>query len=247
MRLKLICQDKNIDSQFLDGLNNQTPSEINDSSRIVDVNTIRGSSHITFYNKSDIPTGEREEIEKSKTNEESQNKEEDKINEDNSDKYSDEFEKIAKNDPFKRTKTIDDPIQEGENLFLPYDEKIDEECYNLNKIDNWVDTFYNLKTGIILEKYKELLSKSEYNKFFEALNYEYGINNYPLDLQKAFDIYKNAADSTIDTLSMYRLYHIYKKDYKKFNLEKRSHVLEKFYIMKCFTYLTSFEKLDDLR
>ena len=45
---------------------------------------------------------------------------------------------------------------------------------------------------------------------------------------------------------MYRLYHIYKKDYKKFNLEKRSHVLEKFYIMKRFTYLTSFEKYNRL-
>lgn len=99
-----------------------------------------------------------------------------------------------------------------------------------------------LKTGILLEKYQELLSKSEYSKFFEALNYEYGINNYQLDLEKAFDIYKNAADSTTDTLSMYRLYHIYKKDFKKFNLEKRSHALEKFYIMKCFAYLTPYEK-----
>jgi len=246
MRLKLICQDKNINSQFLDSLNNQAPSEINNSSRLRTVNTIRSSSRISFYNKSDIQTGEIKEIEKSKKNEESQNKEEDKNLVDNSDKYSDEFEKIAKNDPFKRTKTFDDPIQEGENLFLPYDEKIDEECYNINKIDNWADIFYNLKTGIILERYKELLSKSEFSKFFEALNYEYGINNYPLDLQKAFDIYKNAADSTTDTLSMYRLYHIYKKDYKKFNLEKRSHVLEKFYIMKCFTYLTSFEKYNRL-
>ena len=61
-------------------------------------------------------------------------------------------------------------------------------------------------------------------------------------MEKAFDLYKAAADSTTDTLSMYRLYHIYKKDFKKFNLEKRSHVLEKFYIMKCFAYLTAYEK-----
>ena len=94
-------------------------------------------------------------------------------------------------------------------MFFPFDEKIDEKCYNINKIENWADIFYNLKTGIILEKYRELLSKSEYSKFFEGLNYEYGINNYQLDLQKAFDIYKNGADLTTDTLSMYRLYHIY--------------------------------------
>ena len=133
-------------------------------------------------------------------------------------------------------------MKEGENMFLPYDEKIDERCYNINKIENWADSFYNLKKGIILEKYKELISKTEYKTFFEGLNYEYGINNYPLDLKKAFDIYKTAADTTTDTLSMYRLYHIYKKDYKKFNINERNHVLEKFYIMKSFTYLTSFEK-----
>ena len=133
-------------------------------------------------------------------------------------------------------------MKEGENMFLPYDEKIDERCYNINKIENWADSFYNLKKGIILEKYKELISKKEYKTFFEGLNYEYGINNYPLDLKKAFDIYKTAADTTTDTISMYRLYHIYKKDYKKFNINERNHVLEKFYIMKSFTYLTSFEK-----
>ena len=71
-------------------------------------------------------------------------------------------------------------------------------------MDNWANCFYNFKTGILLEKYKEIVSKTEFSTFFEALNYEYGINNYPLDLKKAFEIYKNAADNTTDTLSMYR-------------------------------------------
>ena len=102
-------------------------------------------------------------------------------------------------------------MKEGENMFLPYDEKIDERCYNINKIENWADSFYNLKKGIILEKYKELISKTEYKTFFEGLNYEYGINNHPLDVNKAFEIYKKAANTSTDTLSMYRLYHIYKK------------------------------------
>ena len=226
-RLKLICQEKNIDSQFLENIsNNQVYSENNILLRLRTVKTIHISSNISAS--------------------QSQNKKEDKKEVDNSDKYSDEFEKLKSNDPLKRLKTINDPIQEGENLFLHYDEKIDEKCYSLNKIENWADIFYNLKTGIILEKYQELLSKSEFSKFFEALNYEYGINNYQLDLKKAFDIYKNAADSTTDTLSMYRLYHIYKKDFKKFNLEKRSHVLEKYYIMKCFAYLTPYEKKEKL-
>ena len=152
MRLKLICQDNNIDSQIFDNFINQASSEITNSSRIRNVNTIRSSSRISYFNMSDIQTGEREEIEKSKKHEEFQNKEEDKNEVDNSDKYSDEFEKIKSNDPLKRAKTIDDLIQEGENLFLPYDEKIDEECYNINKIDNWADIFYNLKNRNYLRK-----------------------------------------------------------------------------------------------
>ena len=133
-------------------------------------------------------------------------------------------------------------FEKGEKIFLPNDEKIDKKCYEINNIENWSDLFYNLKSGIILERYRQIISKTENNKFFEALNYEYGINNYPLDTNKAFKIYKIAADTSPDTLSMFRLYRIYKKDYKKFGIKKRNFVLEKFYIMKCFTYLTPSEK-----
>ena len=249
VRLKLICQEKKIEFQFLENSINinksQASSELSNSSRIRKADSIHSSLQLSIFNRSSIHP---DDIARSKKMRESQKKieEENKVN--NSDKYSDEFEELQKNDPLKRIKTIVDPneelkvMQKGENLFLPYDEKIDEKCYNINNISNWAESFYNLKTGIILERYKELLSKSENSKFFEALNYEYGINNCPLDLQKAFEIYKNAADTTTDTLSMYRLYHIYKKDFKKFNIEKRIHVLEKFYIMKCFAYATPLEK-----
>ena len=133
-------------------------------------------------------------------------------------------------------------LQKGEKIFLPNDEKIDKKCYEINNIENWANCFYNLKSGIILERYNLIISRTENNKFFEALNYEYGINNFPLDTNKAFQIYKTSADTSTDTLSMFRLYRIYKKDYKKFNIRKRNFVLEKFYIMKCFAYLTLREK-----
>ena len=133
-------------------------------------------------------------------------------------------------------------FEEGENLFLPINKNLDEQCYKLNNITNWAESFYNLKSGVILQRYRQIMSKTEYNKFFEALNYEYGINNFPHDVNKAFKIYKTAAETSTDTLSMYRLYRIYKKDFKKFNLKKRNCVLEKFYIMKCYAYLTSREK-----
>ena len=245
IRLKLICQEKKIDSQFLENMNqrSQQGSEQNKNS-IRKISTIHSSlfSHI-LENKSSLNKEELEAREKAKKNKESINKEENK-----DDKYLEEFKECVKNNPLDRVKTIEVQneslmiIKEGENLFLPYDEKIDEKCYNINKIENWAEKFYNLKKGIILEKYKELISKTEFKKFFEALNYEYGINNYPLDLKKAFEIYKTAADTTTDTLSMYRLYHIYKKDFKKFDINERNHVLELFYIMKSFAYSTSYDK-----
>ena len=138
-------------------------------------------------------------------------------------------------------KNYEEILRKGEEM-IPIDEKSDEKCYEINNIENWADCFYNLKSGIILERYKQIISKTENKNFFEALNYEYGINNYPLDTKKAFEIYKTAADTSTDTLSMFRLYRIYKKDFKKFNMPKRNIVLEKYYIFKCYSYLTSKEK-----
>ena len=133
-------------------------------------------------------------------------------------------------------------FEEGEKILMPIDENEDKKCYEINNIENWAECFYHNKSGIITERYKQLMSRSENSKFFETLNYEYGINNCPLDINKAFEIYKTAADKTHDTLSMYRLYRIYKKDFEKFNLKKRNLVLEKFYLMKCYSYLLTNEK-----
>ena len=264
-RLKTICIEKNIDYQFL-GINNennpeQNNSQINNSSSRISFDEqsalqlresgynpsliIRKTRSIHYSSNSRSSLGQSS-IKRSALNvEETNNK---NLNDNDDDKYDKEFDEIVNNNPFKRLKTIEDPnedlfiIKTGENIFLPYDEKIDEKCYKMNKMDNWANCFYNSKSGILLEKYKEIVSKTEFSTFFEALNYEYGINNYPLDTKKAFEIYKNAADNTTDTLSMYRLYHIYKRDFKKFNINERSHVLEKFYIMKCFVSLPKLEK-----
>jgi hypothetical protein len=263
-KLKIFCEEKKIDSKFLDDINS---SQLNNSSRLRKVNTIHSSLNISLFDRSLIKPEEREEIERNNNYTKSKNKiEEDKKDEiekenieekkeenedNNSDKLSEEFREIEKNDPFKRLKTLEDPenpfvIKEGKDIFSTYDENIDRKCYEINNIENWAESFYNIKTGIILDKYKELISKSEFRTFFEALNYEYGLNNCEINLQKAFDIYKKAADTTTDTLSMYRLYHIYKRDFAKFNIKERNQILELFYIMKCFTYLTSFEKNNNL-
>ena len=267
-RLRNICIEKKIDYQFLDTNNENNHEQNNSQSK-------NSSSRISFDDQSALHPGEsqynprviirrtknihnssnfksnlgKSSIKRSTLNPEEANDK--NINDNNDDKYAKKFDEVVANDPFKRLETIEDPnklfiIKKGEEMFLPYDEKNDEKCYKFNKMENWADSFYNLKSGIILEKYKELISKTEFSSFFEALNYEYGINNYPLDTKKAFEKYKNAADNTSDTLSMYRLYHIYKKDFKKFNINERSHVLEIFYIMKCFSSLTELEKENEL-
>ena len=145
--------------------------------------------------------------------------------------------------PYQQSKNISvihNILKCGEQIY-PISEEIDNKCLQHNKIDNWADIFYNIKKGVFRKRYLEIMSKTENNKFFEALNYEYGINNHPLDLNKAYQIYKVAADTTNDSLSMFRLYRIYKSEYKKFNISKRDVVLEKYYLFKSCAYLPHHE------
>ena len=130
-------------------------------------------------------------------------------------------------------------FEEGENIF-PIDEnskKTEEKCDKLYKIDNWAETFYHLKVGKSRERFIELIKNSEYSPFLEGLNYEYGLNDLPKNLSIAFHIYKDAANNTTDSMSMFRMYHIYKNDFIKFNIPKRNRVLEKFYLFKCYAFL----------
>ena len=115
--------------------------------------------------------------------------------------------------------------------------KCDEEVNKLYKLEDWSQIFYYGKSEIIKQRFIKLVSKSEYSKFFEGLNYEYGINDKEKDIQKAFEIYKDAANNSTDILSMYKMYHIYKDEYEKFGLSKRNKILEKFYLFKSFSYL----------
>ena len=127
-------------------------------------------------------------------------------------------------------------IEEGETIY-PISEESDRKSMDIIKITNWAEIFYNIKQEKTKQKFNELVAKSEYAKFFVGLNYEYGINNTEQNIQKAFDIYKKSADNSIDPLSMYKMYHIYKNEYNKFNLGKRNRVYEKYYLYKCFANL----------
>ena len=132
--------------------------------------------------------------------------------------------------------TYEDIIKEGESIY-PLLDDVEKKSFEINNVKNWVDVFYTIKQGKTKLKFNELISKSEYSKFFEGLNYEYGINDKNKDIQKAFEIYKSGAENDIDVMCMYKLYHIYKNEFAKFNLQKRNRIFEKFYLFKTFSFL----------
>ena len=129
-----------------------------------------------------------------------------------------------------------DILEEAEKLY-PVSKECDDKCNKNYPIKNWAEIFYNLKEGKFKKRFIDIIKKTEYSSFFEGLNYEYGINNCKKDLVKALSIYKKAANNSFDTLSMLRMYYIYKKDFLKFNILKRNRIYEKFYLFKSFCLL----------
>ena len=93
--------------------------------------------------------------------------------------------------------------------------------------------------------------KVNLKNFLEAAQYEYGFFNKIIDLPKAFSLYKKYADQH-DTICMYKMHLIYLCEYEKFNVDL-NRVLEKIYLLKCFSYVPNyfydwrlkfFEKID---
>ena len=150
---------------------------------------------------------------------------------------------MNKNKEKKSLITIEQIEKEELNIFPEDDcsKKCDEETNKLFSVLNWSEMFYYGKSDIIKKRFLDFLCKSEYITFFEALNYEYGINGVKKDIKKAFSLYKKQANDSTDTLSMYKMYHIYKNEFEKFGLKKRNKILEKFYLLKCLSHLSRQE------
>ena len=138
--------------------------------------------------------------------------------------------------------TISDIEQEAKNIYPDNLESTDyDKQAKLYAIDDWSELFYQGKPNIIKNRFLEIISKSEFAKFFEALNYEYGINGKIKSVNTAFEIYKERANNSTDVLSMYKMFHIYQNEYAKFGIIKRNKILEKFYLFKSLAYLTKQE------
>ena len=126
-------------------------------------------------------------------------------------------------------------FEQGKNIY-PINQYCDEKLNNTYKIENWYEAFYHLKKGKLYQRFVEITKKSCYSKFFLGLDYEYGVNGKEKDLIQAFNTYIDAAENNNDTFAMYRLYHLFKNDYLKFNKNYRDRILEKYYLFKCFSY-----------
>ena len=106
--------------------------------------------------------------------------------------------------------------------------KVDEEIEKAYSISNWSDMFYYGKSNLMKKRFLDFISKSEFKNFFEALNYEYGINNYPQDIQKAFEIYKQQGKDITPLMSeinKYRRRNHLNKDYEKPNNEIKDYIV----------------------
>ena len=134
--------------------------------------------------------------------------------------------------------------------------KVQEELNNLYQIElfsyynilganetlQWDEIFFKWTTPKLKQKFQETIQKSYSESFIEGLKFEYGVEGYPQDFKRAYQIYKDAADNTPDTLSMYRMYVIHLKDFDKFNI-KQDRVLENYYLLKCMNY-TDFSVIE---
>lgn len=104
-----------------------------------------------------------------------------------------------------------------------------------NKIIEWDKLFFKWKSPLIREKINSVLPITFLSNFLEGIKYEYGLEGYPVDYEKAYKIYKTNADKSNDLLSMYRMYVIHLRDYTKFRVI-RDRILEKYYLFKCLAF-----------
>lgn len=104
---------------------------------------------------------------------------------------------------------------------------------------NFKDLFLDSLSPEFLKIFKKNINLFYSQYFLEGICYEYGLLDKSMNKNKAFQIYKEAADFKYDYLCMYRLHRIFLTDYKDFGL-KKNRDLDRLYLYKCFAYLPFF-------
>ena len=106
---------------------------------------------------------------------------------------------------------------------------------SIGKID-FKELFMESLSPEFLKLFQENRNLFYSQPFYEGISYEYGLFDKSKNANKAFKIYKEAADFKYDYLCMYRMYRIYLKDYEEFGVKKNED-LHRLYLYKCFAYL----------
>ena len=129
--------------------------------------------------------------------------------------------------------------------------EIVEKLKGFTQQPNYKNIFFEHLGPELTKIYNNKKDKVFIKNFLEASQYEYGFFGKKIDLSKAFSLYKKYADLR-DYFSMYKMHVIYLSEFKKFKVPF-SRVLEKIYLLKCFSYLQNyiydwniklFEKID---
>ena len=75
---------------------------------------------------------------------------------------------ISQEQPQPKQISLEDIIKEGESIYPNLDEA-EKKSFENNKINNWLDIFYNIKKEKSIQKFNELVPKSEHKKILRRI------------------------------------------------------------------------------
>ena len=118
-----------------------------------------------------------------------------------------------------------------------YDKEKEKVYLNsIGKID-FKELFMESLAPEFLKLFQENINLFYSQPFYEGIGYEYGLFDKSKNTNKAFRIYKDAADFKYDYLCMYRMHRIFLTDYEEFGVKKMKIYTDYIYINALFIYL----------
>ena len=106
---------------------------------------------------------------------------------------------------------------------------------SIGKVD-FKELFMESLSPEFLKLFQENINLFYSQSFYEGISYEYGLFGKSKSTNKAYKIYKEAADFKYDYLCMYKMHRIYLIDHEKFGFKKNEELF-RLYLYKCFAYL----------
>ena len=114
---------------------------------------------------------------------------------------------------------------------------------SIGKID-FKELFMESLSPEFLKLFQENINLFYSQPIYEGISYEYVLFDKSKNSNKAFKIYKEAADFKYDYLCILKMHRIFLTDYRGFGV-KENEDLHRLYLYKCFAYL-SYSIMDNL-